>query len=146
MKTNYNSMYFSKEDVAKGLHLKLIETLLNLSLESREEVVHIHTYTEDFGAVIVDWCQHNYEYDDNDTNTFVYIDSDECVMIERSFPDNHYEYFHNEEEYKEAFDTWLSEHKSYKQDDYGRWYDEEEQKALRQSLGLDKGDNDEGKN
>lgn len=118
----YNSMYFTKQDVDKGLHLDLLKSLYKTSIESENDTLDIHTYTED-DAVIIEWCQHSIEFDDNLTNVFRYVDYDEVIMLEKSFPDGHYEYFNDEEEYQSRFEEWLKEHTTYKQDAYGRWYD-----------------------
>lgn len=132
MNNKYNLMYFSSEDIKNKLHTKLIETLFELSLKSDNEIVHIHTYTEE-DAIIVEWCQHNPEFDDYDKNTFSYVGEEECVMFEGQLPDRHYEYFHSEEEYKEVINDWLKEHPNYKQNQYGHWYDEDEYKSVQET-------------
>lgn len=145
MGKNYNSMHFSREDVKNNLHLDLLNTLYKISLSCEGDIIHIHTYTEE-GAVIVEWCQHNYDMDDISVNTFSYIDYDECVMMEGRFPDNHYEYFHSEEEYNEVLSEWLKEHPTYKQNQWSQWYDEEWQQAFNsyvESLKTKEGNKDE---
>ena len=51
MKTNHQ--YFSKDDVAAGLHMKFIQFLLD-NFESKEYRADIHVYHEDCGAVVVE--------------------------------------------------------------------------------------------
>ena len=136
-----NSMYFSKEDIKNNLHTEFLNVLFKLSLNSDSGVIHIHTYTE-LDGLIVEWCQHNEEFDDRSTNIFRYINYDEVVMLEKIFPDNHYEYCFSEEEYKERLEDWLKEHPTYKQNQYGHWYDEREYDELKESLKKEKTDNE----
>lgn len=136
-----NSMYFSNEDIKNNLHTEFLNLLYKISLNSDSGVIHIHTYTE-LDGIIIEWCQHNEEFDDHSTNTFRYIDYDEVVMLEKVFPDNHYEYCFNESEYKERLDDWLKEHPTYKQNQYGHWYDEREYDELRESSKKEKDDNE----
>ena len=63
-------------------------------------------------------------------------------MLEKIFPDNHYEYCFSEEEYKERLEDWLKEHPTYKQNQYGHWYDEREYDELKESLKKEKTDNE----
>ena len=133
MTKEYNSMYFSNEEVKKGMHLSLLDTLYKISLASNDTILHIHTYTEE-DAVIVEWCQHNPEFEDYDQNTFSYIGCDEYIMFAGEMPDKHYEYFHSKDEYQEALNEWLKEHPNYKQNRFGHWYDENEYNNVQETL------------
>ena len=119
-----NSMYFTNKDQA----LDFIKTLLDLSITDEEFCNDIHVYNED-EAILVEWVQRPYsgEYG----GSIQYIKEDQQVMYEREFPDNHCEFFFSEDEYKEALDEWLKEHPTYKQNQWGRWYDERDYADLK---------------
>ena len=96
-----NSMYFTDKEEA----IKFIDTLHQISLNDEEYYNDIHTYVEE-SAIIVEWEQ--VPYDKSFGGTFQYVDEGdgETIMLEREFPDKHYDYFHSEEEFKEALDKW----------------------------------------
>jgi len=121
---NINSTAFTPEEVAKGLHLKLIKHLLEESTELEGSYNDIHI-TSDGYCIIIEWKQMDYEYDAG--CGFKFIDEEHEVLKRVVFPDNHYEYLYDDEE-KDALDDWLRENPGWKQTQYGHWYKEEERK------------------
>lgn len=120
MNKKCNSMYFTDLNEAT----EFIKHLHQLSLSDSDDLYNdIHTYTEEH-AVIVEWEQIPYEHEYG--GTFQYVDEDEEVMLYRTFPDNHGEYFHDEGEFNEALTEWLRENPGYVKNSWGRWVREKE--------------------
>ena len=75
---DFNRQYFSKADVAKGLHIKLIAFLLD-NFESEEYRLDLRAYHDDCGAVIVEWARVLWNHED-EMGHFEFIgDGDEVV-------------------------------------------------------------------
>lgn len=117
-----NHMYFDDKRQA----LKFIKELINISLEDILHFCDIHVYTEE-QAVIVDFVQVPYSGEWGGRFTYVDSDNDEEVVLRKSLPDGSYDYYYTEEEFKEVLANWLKEHPKWKQNQYGRWYEEDEQ-------------------
>ena len=126
IENSYNSEYFTKEQVEQGLHIKFIEFLLELDGYDRGGVHDIHMYKED-GAVIVEWCIKYYNKSISN-DRFEFCGDDDVIMTEVYLPDNSSVYVRNEDEEKEVLEDWLKEHPTWKKNEWGRWYDENEQK------------------
>lgn len=113
---NYNSMYFRDKSSA----IEFIDMLLK---DNNDDLYNdIHTYLEE-GAVIVEWAQVPYSHDYG--GTFQFVDEEQEVMLFKEFPDRHYEYFSNEEEYEEALKEWLVNNPQWKKNQWGMWIEEE---------------------
>lgn len=111
-----NSQAFTPEEVKKGLHLKLINTLLEIN-EGKENFYNQILLDTDGYCLIVYWVEVSYEYSDA---SFKFVDDDEVVAKELQFPDGHYEL-----EYKECAEErikeWHKEHPEYVKNEYGIW-------------------------
>lgn len=99
-----------------------IKVLHNISKNDLEWYCDIHTYYEDCNVCVVEWTQSPKDRGWG-ADGFKYVGEDEVIMIEKEFPDNHYEYFMSEAEYEEALKDWLLEHPTYKKNQFGHWYD-----------------------
>ena len=77
---DYNRQYFSKDDVAAGLHLRLIDFLL-VNFESKEYRIDMHVYHEDCGAIVVEWIRQLWNHVD-EMGKFVFLAGDEEVVKE----------------------------------------------------------------
>lgn len=124
MKTEYNSMSFTPEEVKKGLHLKLLNTLLELNNEFEKGYNDIHMWTDGY-CTIIDW-QFVYFEEGYDAGKFVYKSEEEVVMLERPLPDNSLIICRDEEEYNEELAKWLKKNKGWKKNEFGCWYNESE--------------------
>jgi len=131
MKKEYNSEAFTPEEVKKGLHLKLLNTLLELSSEMDKRYNDIHIWTDGY-CTIIDWCQAYYE--NRGEGKFEFVDADEYIVMERCFPDNHYETFGSEEEYEERLKDWLAENPGWVKTTYGTWTNEIENEKFRKEM------------
>ena len=131
MKTEYNYQAFIPEEVEKGLHLKLLNCLLELNKESQKHYNDIHITTDGF-CTIIEWesVPYSHEYG----GSFKYVSEDEVVMLERHFPDNHYEHFYSEEDYQEKLHEWLKENPGWVKTSYGTWTNELENEQFRKML------------
>lgn len=125
-----NSQSFTPKEVEKGLHLKLINTLLEINKDKENFYNQIMIDTDGY-CLIVNWTERSFNGEFN--SRFEFLNDDEVVMKEVHFPDNHYEYL-LPEEVDEVFNDWLKEHPTYKQNQYGFWYDEREQKAWKEQI------------
>ena len=114
----YNSMAFTPEEVEKGKHLELIKFLVSCGDDKSFEEIHIIT---DGYCTIVEWYS-NY-YDDR-IEYFPFVDEDQEIMTIVDYPDNTTGYAKDDEEAKQMFDEWVREHPTYKQNEWGVWYDE----------------------
>lgn len=135
MSKNYNSMSFTPEEVSKGLHLKLITNLLEISNElecGRYDIL----ITSDGYCTIINWCEHNF---DEDSGRFEYIDEDEYVFKEIRFPDGHYGYAQTEDEEKELWEQFHQEHPEWVKTPHGTWTNEEENKRWLQGIEANRG-------
>jgi hypothetical protein len=112
-----NRMCFSEPETAT----EFINSLCEISLKDSYFYNDIHTYTEE-NYIIVEWVQipHSREYG----GSFQYVDENQSIMTCYQFPDNHYEFLGSEDEYCDALHLFLTEHPYYKQNQFGRWYDE----------------------
>lgn len=128
-----NQMYFSHDEVEQGLHLKFIEHLCNYCKDSNNHSIDLHMYTED-DAIIVEWVQISYQDDCHSKYVLLQPALGEMVMIEKSFPDRHYEMCYSEEDYQERLQEWLKENPGWERNNYGMWYNVEEQEAYRKSI------------
>lgn len=118
----YNSQAFTPEEVKKGLHLDLIKYLIDYNMKSQDYFNEIHI-TNDGYCTIVNWLHDSYS---EKVEEFRYISYDEEVMIRVELPDKSYQYVFTKEEAKETLDNWLKENPSWKQNEYGNWYNTEE--------------------
>lgn len=76
----FNRQYFSKADVAAGLHIKLIDFLLS-NFESEEYRLDLRAYHDDCGAIVVEWVRALWNEED-EMGHFEFIGSGDTVMHE----------------------------------------------------------------
>lgn len=131
MKTEYNYQSFNPEEVEQGLHLEFLNALLNYNKVSKTHYNDIHLTTDGYGFII-EW--ENIPYSHEYGGCFKYVGEDEVVMLERSFPDNHYELCYNEEDYKEKLADWLKENPGWVKTSYGTWTNKIENEYFRKTL------------
>lgn len=128
----YNSEAFTPEEVEKGSHLLLLNTLFQLdkNLETGYYDIHI---TSDGYCTIVEWCQVFPEISDA---KFKFVGEQYQVMYEGCFPDNHTEMCLDEEDYNNRLKDWLKENPGWHRDEYGHWYNEKDVAELKDIYGL----------
>ena len=117
-----NSEAFTPEDVEKGLHIQLINTLLSLNNQQSDDLDGFRDIriTTDGYCTIVEWCYNIGE------SGFEFVDYDERIMKQVELPDNTIEYAFDEEDAKELLANWLEEHPGWTKNQYGRWVHESE--------------------
>lgn len=121
-----NSILFSEKDCKKGLHLKFIEQLTNLSMTMDEDYLQILIEPSCDGIeVFFNQCMKD---DENEINSYYkLVGSDEYVMHRYYLPDNHYEYVENKEQEDEFLQYFLEDHPNYVKDERtGRYVPKEE--------------------
>lgn len=123
LENTYNQQSFSREQIEMGLHLDLIHYLIsyNINRDNHENYYDIHI-TTDGESTMVEWT--TIEFDNHgDCGKFEFVNYDEVVLKERYLPDNSTVFVRDEEEYQEQLDEFLKENPTYKQNEWGRWYD-----------------------
>ena len=119
MEKRINNIAFSPEEVEAGAVKDLLGYLLEYNSNSDyDDYYEIHITTDSYCTIVeFEKVPYNGEWG----GRFKYVEPDEAVMKEYMFPDNHFEYYRSEEEYKEALDEWLEENPGWEKTDYNRW-------------------------
>ena len=112
--SSYNSKAFTPEEVEKGLHLDLINYLLEYNKKSSECYEDIHI-TNDTYCTIVEWCDVSCD-NEFSSGKFEFVDENQAVINCIKFPDNHVEYLEDNEAESRA-NEWLEENK----EEFGNW-------------------------
>ena len=119
-----NKQTFSREEIEKGVPLKLLDYLLkhNVDVDADESDNFDIRISSDGETCSIEWVSAAYD------GEYQFVDEEHVVLKEVIFPDNHIEYLLDDEE-DEAFENWLKDHPTYVQSPIsGRWYDQEEYK------------------
>ena len=140
MKREYNSQAFTPEEVKKGLLKDLLNYLIDYNIKSESGYYDIHICSDGY-CTIVGWVDIDYKYKD-EQGKFEFVPSNGQVMLEYSFPDNHYEQFYSQEEYQERFQEWLKENPGWVKTPYGTWTNEIENEKYRKMLEEEKSKDD----
>lgn len=125
MKTEYNSMSFSREAMKEGLHLELIKYLVNYHLNNDYHFNDVHI-TTDGETLIVEWEQ--VPYDHSFGGSFQYVEEDCLVMRDLDLPDGGNTFIPQDDDPEEYLKEWLNEHPGWKRSDYGHWVFEDKDK------------------
>ena len=128
MKTEYNYQSFNPEEVEQGLHLEFLNALLNYNKVSKTHYNDIYLTTDGYGFII-EWktIPYSHEYSD----FFKYVGE---VILERYFPNNHYELCYSEEDYKEKLADWLKENPGWVKTSYETWTNKIENEYFKKML------------
>ena len=127
----FNEKAYSEAEVKAGMVGDLVDFLLKQDKQSDElepdraskmKFTNINI-TSDGDMVVV---QYRDAYRDDDDCQFRFVDYDQHVAKILYLPDNSTILCWDEDDAKEALDDFLKEHPYYKQNRYGRWYDERE--------------------
>lgn len=122
-------------DITNKQELELFHKQLDLFIaynkQSTSDHFDIHLVMDD-NYVEIDYIQIPYDNEDNYDGKFIFLNYDEVVMKEEVLPDNSIILVHDDAEYQEELKNWLTDHPTWKQNDFGRWYDEEEDKKFRE--------------
>lgn len=133
MEREYNYQAFTPEEVEQGLHLDLLNYLLEHNKKNKNQYYDIHI-TSDGYCTIIEWTDVIYNQEYGPEGKFEFVPSDGYVMIEKIFPDNHYEMFSSEEEFEERLQEWLKENPGWVKTSYGTWTNEIENEKFRKML------------
>ena len=141
MNREYNSQAFTPEEVEQGLLNDLLNYLLEYNKKCESGYYDIHI-TSDGYCTIVEWKDVNYKFE-GEEGKFEFVPYNGQVMLEYSFPDNHYEQFYSEEEYQERLKEWLEENPGWVKTPYGTWTNTIENEKYRKQLEETKEKSDE---
>jgi hypothetical protein len=119
---NYNSQAFTPEEVKQGLHLNLINYLLDYNSKAKDYFNDIHIDSDGY-CVIIEWVQESLT---DATTSFEFVDYDETVLKIVKFPDNSYDYVEDQDEANDRFQLWLHENPGWEKDGNGGWYNKTE--------------------
>lgn len=123
MKRDYNSQAFTPEEVKKGLLKDLLDYLLDHNKKNNEQYYDIHITTDGYCS-IVEWTDVSYDQKYGPEGKFEFVDSDQVVMLEKYFPDNHTELCYDEEDYQERLKEFLEENPGWVKGPFGNWTNE----------------------
>ena len=120
MKRNYNEKSFTPEEIEQGLFDDLIRYLLDYNKKSKQDYYDIHI-TSDGYCTIVEWVDVMYNNEYGEDGKFIFVDYDQVVMIEKTFPDNHVERVLSEEEGNERLQEWLEQNPGWVKNEFDDW-------------------------
>lgn len=132
----FNEMAFMPDEVAAGLVGEFVQFLLKQDIKcaklQEKQGKEPDKYTEfhiinDGDEVIVQWCEVFIDFDDP---WFEYVGEGETIAKVLALPNNTVELCWDKEEADSRLKAWLEAHPNYKQDEFGRWYNEDEYKSL----------------
>ena len=133
MNREYNYQAFTPDEVKKGLHLDLLNYLLEHNKKNETQYYDIHITTDGY-CTIIEWIDVNYNQEYGPEGKFKFVPADSYVMVEKTFPDGHYDYFGSEEEFEEVLKDWLEENPGWVKTSYGTWTNEIENERIRKQL------------
>ena len=122
--SKFNSQAFTPEEVKQGLHLDLINYLLNYNSNSKECFNDIHIDNDGY-CIIIEWITETYR---DALTSFEYVGEDEVVLKIVKFPDGSYDYVEDQDEANDRFQLWLHENPDWERDDSGKGYRRKEVK------------------
>lgn len=101
-------MRFSKDNYTDLI--AYVQTILEMNKNMNDRQCEILITPAGYDDEIdVEVNQYNTKYTEQDH--FMLVRSEQELMQEYHLPDNHYEYFHNDEEYNEYLADWLAQEK-----------------------------------
>lgn len=135
----YNEKTFTPEEVKAGMVVEFVDFLMKQDIKSNKvnerdsagSYTNINITSEDSCYVTVQWCKVLFN---DDSPKFEFVNYDEHVGTVLELPDNSTILCWDEDDAKETLDEFLKEHPYYKKNEYGHWYNENEQKAWEEWL------------
>lgn len=125
-------MWFSRKDYEKGLVLKYIETLLEISNKSSDSMLDI-LISGDGECISVDT---NKVYMNNNmcNSKYVLLDEGDEVYTEIYLPDGTYQWVPKNYDRDEFIKEWLNANPGWEKNSYGTWVNKEENERLKKEL------------
>ena len=133
MKREYNYQAFTPDEVEEGLLQDLLNYLLDHNKKNKNQYYDIHITTDGY-CTIIEWTDVSYNQEYGPDGKFEFVPSNGQVMLEYSFPDNHYEMCYSEEDYQERLDEFLKENPGWVKTSYGTWTNTIENEKYRKML------------
>ena len=115
----------------KKLAKDWIDKLIEYNTICERDYLDIHIRTEE-NFLFLEWVQIPYSREWG--GEFKYVDEDQVVMTEKRFPDNHYEYVFDDEDYEERLKEFLEENPGWVKTSYGMWTNEIENERIRKEF------------
>lgn len=124
-----NRRYFSAEQIKDGELVEFINILIKQSYGKSTEYADIHIRPSDLGAVMLEWEDVPWNKEYGGHWQYIKDDDNEVVMKCYYFPDDHTELLESDEEYEEALNNWLEEHKEegWYKNEFNHWVSKKEQ-------------------
>jgi len=123
MERPYNSQAFTPEEVEKGLHLDLLNYLLDHNKKNETRYYDIHITTDGY-CTIIEWTDVDYNQNYDSEGKFDFVPYNGQIMLEYIFPDNHCEMCYDEEDFEERLKAFLKENPGWVKTSYGTWTNE----------------------
>lgn len=112
-----NSISFTPDEIKNNLHLDFLNFLFKYNEKAENSFFDIHITTDGL-CMIVEFAR--VDYRDSNYEGFVYLDDEHQLLRQITFPDNHYEYF-PDNEVEEVLNNWLKDHPEWELDQFGNW-------------------------
>ena len=112
-----NRQYFSREQIEKKEHYKLLDALITETYGVGNHNNDIRIHSED-DAFIIEWAQINNNYSDA---KFKFIDDGQVVMNEYILPDQTFIFFETNAEFDEYLKEWLEKNPGWERTRHGTW-------------------------
>ncbi len=133
MTREYNYQAFTPDEVEQGLHLDLLNYLLEHNKKNKNQYYDIHITTDGY-CTIIEWTDVSYSQEFGSEGKFGYVPYNGQVMLEFTFPDNHSEMCFDEKDYEERLEEFLKENPGWVKTSYGTWTNEIENERFRKEL------------
>lgn len=138
-----NYIYFTEEELKEWLNTKsnstfesMLKTMMKKSYDKGSDRYEILIQPEDCGAYSLNWLTNDWQ--DSWGSHYEPVDTDQQVMTEYRYPDEHYEWHVSKEEFNENLESWLEsekkENRVWKQSNYGTWYEENATKTMQEYI------------
>lgn len=133
MERKYNYQAFTPEEVNEGLLNDLLKYLLDHNKKNKEQYYDIHITTDGYCS-IVEWNDVSYNTEYGEDGKFRFVDYDQVIMTEKTFPDNHIELCRDEEDYQERLKEFLENNPGWEKNSWGGWINTIENERIKKSL------------
>ena len=142
--SNINRMVFDTSDESESaLFTNFLNALLEYNRTSRYDYNDIHISQEE-SLIVLEWVQ--IPFDGEWGGKFEFVDDDQQVVTEVTFPDGSYDYAFNQEEKNTMLDKWFKEHPQWKRSPYRGWYENTEEVEAEDDFDIEKNNSAEAGN
>jgi len=118
MKTDYNSIAFTPDEVERGLLKGLLDYIVTYNTNNKDRYFDTHIWNDGYSTV-VEFIDRSYDFD-YDCGRFEYVADNQKVMTEVILPDEHIEIVYPGSEDK-VYKEWLDNNPGWRKNSFGIW-------------------------